>query len=422
MVEELDSPDDSFYGFIARSPLFRAGLVFNLFCFIGVVFAMLFLLSEGTLLDTIYANDFRVFYEAGQAFLNSPDSIYSVSPNGLPFRYLPSFAAFFAVFSLIPFFPLYLANITFMFTVNLGIVFVVYHICREKGILESTKNFEKTLTILVITPPHIVNLDLGQITQFAILLVLISLYLLHSSSKMPYRFFLVGLALGCAVILKPFFIVVLPFIIPIYTGGKFGIRASPKEVFGSVLGFWATMAPNGFYFLAYPSTLLEFIQVNFVDVLSSAHSTSLTRMFQALLPSIDSNLVQIVVMGSVGGLIFLWSYIRFLRSSEKNYTHHFAEMIFLVVLIYPDSWFLFIAVLYAFLVPSMLDLYSNIPESETRCLDVLWSGSNNLLAFFSIGIAVHYLVLGFDPIIPIWLLVMYFLHQMNLDKYISKGN
>jgi hypothetical protein len=181
------------------------------------------------------------------------------------------------------------------------------------------------------------------------------------------------------------------------------------------------MAPNGIYFLLYPSTFGEFIHVNFVAVLSSAHSTSLTRLAQALLPAIDSQLVQIVVMASVGGLIFLNSYIRFLRSSEKQYIHHFAEMIFLIVLIYPDSWFLFIAVLYAFLVPSMLDLYRRVPADETRNLDILWSGSNNLLAFFSIGIVIHYLILGFDPTIPIWLLILYILHQMTLARF-GKSN
>jgi len=120
-------------------------------------------------------------------------------------------------------------------------------------------------------------------------------------------------------------------------------------------------------------------------------------------------------MAIIGGYIFLRSYIEFVKtpSHQKNYTRHFTDMMFLVLLVYPDSWFLFLAVLYAFLAPSMLELYKMEEERKkhTRMLNLLWSGSNNILAFFSLGIVIHYLILGLDPINPIWIAILYVLFQ-----------
>ncbi|MFW9807543.1 MAG: hypothetical protein ACFFFK_12515, partial [Candidatus Thorarchaeota archaeon] len=86
---------------------------------------------------------------------------------------------------------------------------------------------------------------------------------------------------------------------------------------------------------------------------------------------------------------------------------------------YPDSWFLFLAVWYAFLAPSMLELYTL--HDDNRTMDNLWTGSNNLLGFFTIGILLHYLLLGFDPIIPIWLVILYILyHRVSNSAYSNR--
>jgi len=416
MVNELNSSNTTFLEYFRKSRLLKVGLIFNIIYYVSILLGYAFFFLNGTLSDTTYTLDFQVFYEAGRMFQISPGDIYSVIPNGLPFRYLPSFAAFMALIVIVPLPSLYVINISIMMIINFGIVYLAYQVSLQVGVTSSTKNFEKTLLFVFIAPQHIINIMFGQITQLAILLVLITLFLLQNTSKDSFtRLILVGLLIGIATTLKPFFFVFIPFLIPVTLLGKYRISASLRHLSGVMLGFVLSMLPNIIYFIEFPSAINGFFEVNFTETLSRHHSTSITRLIVNLLPIFNRFVMEIAIILILGGFIFLRSYLRFIRTPEvqKNYLHHFADMAFLILLVYPDSWFLFLAVLYAFLAPSMLQLYnsSRIPDEETRTLDLLWSGANNLLAFFTFGILLHYLVLGFDPINPIWLLILYIMYH-----------
>ena len=420
MVIELDTSFGTFWQYLKQSRMLKAGLAFNLLYYFCVILGFVFYYLQGTLSETIYTLDFQVFYEAGQVFLNSPSEVYSVNPNGLPYRYLPSFAAFLSPFTKIPLIILYFINISFMMIMNVGIVFLVYLVSLQMGVNTSTKNFEKTLLIVFITPQHIINIILGQITQIAILLVLIALLILQSNSNDSFPWFIcIGLLIGIASTLKPFFLILVPFLIPITLQSRFHIHVKFRQIAGVISGFILSMIPNIVFFVLYPAAINQFIQVN-IEGLSNHHSTSITRLISTLLTGVGIYGVELAIMLMLGCGLFLISYVRYVKAPEtqKNYIHHFSEMMFLVLLVYPDSWFLFLGVWYAFLAPSMIYLYSNqnLTEKEMHTLDILWSGSNNLLAFFSLGIIVHYLVLGFDPINPIWLLILYLLHHWFLVK------
>ena len=396
--------------------MLKVGLIFNVIYYVGILSGYAYFFLQGTLTETIYTLDFQVFYEAGQMFHSSPGNIYSVMPNGLPFRYLPSFAAFMALLIVVPLPLLYMINISLMMIMNFGIVYLAYQVSLQVGVTSSTKNFEKTLLFVFIAPQHIINIMFGQITQLAILLALIALFLLQKTSKDSFiRFILVGLLVGIASILKPIFLIFLPFLIPITLLDQNRISVSLRHLFGVASGVFLSMLPNIVYFIAFPSAINGFLQVNFGETLSYHHSTSITRLLVNLLPFFDSTVLQAIIILILGGFIFLRSYLRFIRTPEvqKNYLHHFADMMFLILLVYPDSWFLFLAIWYAFLAPSMLELYnsSSILGKEIRFLDILWSGANNLLAFFFFGIILYYLVLGFDPINPIWIVILYILYH-----------
>lgn len=416
LVTDSNQSSETFGEYFNKSKLLKMASLFNLIYFFGVLISFVILCLQGTVFDTVFTVDFRVFYEAGQTYVNSPGGIYAVNPYGLPFRYLPSFAAYMGVFSFIPLVPLYIINISLMMICNVGIVYFVYQICIQNGVSGSTKNFEKTLAFVFIAPQHIVNIMFGQITQFAILFMLVALYLLQSKDHNDIKFyFVVGLLIGSASTVKPFFLVFLPFLVPISIVGKFRITIPLRHFVGVSLGFLITMVPNIVYFIIFPEAVGEFIQINLMENLTGQHSTSLTYLIIAFAQISDRALIQIGVIFVIGGIIFFKSYLRFLRTppTQKSYLHHFTDMTFLILLVYPDSWFLFLAVWYAFMAPSMLNLYNShaISEEEIKKLDILWSGSNNLLAFFSIGILLHYLLLGFDPLIPIWLLILYLLYQ-----------
>ena len=236
---------ETFWNYVKSSRLLKFGLAFSLFSYIAVVIVFVYYLAQGTVFDTIFTMDFQVFYESGIVFRSSPGDIYAVAPNQLPYRYLPVFAAVMAVISLVPLVPLYLFNITLMIVTNFGIVFMIFSICQQLGIATSTKNFERTLTILFITPPHIINLVLGQITHLAIFLVLLALYLLQiDNSGSVRRYFLVGTLIGIATILKPFFFVMYSFLIPITFTERFSLNIPLRPVFGTSLGFMLTFNPS----------------------------------------------------------------------------------------------------------------------------------------------------------------------------------
>jgi len=424
-LKKLRSSFKSFWTYLRGSRLLTFGLAFSLVYYLAIVILFLFYLTQGILDETIFTIDFQVFYESGIMFRNSPGDIYVVAPNSLPFRYLPSFAAIMAIFSFVPLIPLYIFNISFMMVINFGIVFLVFSTSQQLGATTSTKNFEKTLTILFITPPHIINIVLGQITHLAIFLVLVALYLLQDNELQSVRrFILIGTLISIAAILKPFFIVLYSFLIPISFTDRFSLNIPLRPFIGVTLGFLITMLPNLLYFTVYPRAFNEFMHVNFSGGLPYQHSTSITQLIIDVLDLGDNNVIVLTIMLIIGAFIFLRSYIRFVRtpSSEKNHLHHFTDMIFLFLLVYTDSWFLFLAVLYAFLAPSMLQLYSKCEAigNETRYLDLLWSGSNNILAFFSVGIILDFLVLGVDLINPIWIAILYLLYQREFCK--NPGN
>lgn len=412
----------SFREYFKKSKLLQFGFVFNLISLTSVASVFIYLTLIGSVDTTVYSMDFQVFYESGQAFLSSPDSIYTVNPNGLPYRYLPIFAAVMSVFVGVPLSILYLLNITMMTVLHLCTVYLVFRVSFEIGVTTATKNFEKTLTIVAITPPHVVNLILGQISQLVILLLLVALFILLHSPKESYApFLLVGILIGIASTLKPFCLVFIPFLIPLTIIGRSNLSLPLKPFFGIFSGLFLSMSPNLLYFITYPSTINEFLQVNLAEGLATHHSTSITKLVMVLLPFVNSQLLMFSIIILLGGLIFLRSYITFVRDDgeRKNYTHYFTEVMFFLLLAYPDSWFLFIAFLYAFLAPSMLRLYRF--DGAFRYLDVLWDGANNLMAFFSLGIVIHYLFLGFDPINPIWIATLYVLYH-RLYRNSTKSN
>jgi hypothetical protein len=402
--------------YFRHSRLLKVGLAFNLIYYSGVIVGFVFLLLQGTYLDTVFSIDFRVFYEAGVEFLNSPADIYLVNQNGLPFRYFPSFAMFMALFVGAPMVSLYLANITLMMVCNVGIVYLAYQVSLQRGVTKATKNFEKTLLILFVAPQHIINIMFGQITQLAILFSLLALFFLQSSQKTWKCCILIGVLIGLATTLKPFFLLFFPFLFPLTMIGRFQFYFPVKQCTGALAGFFLAMVPNILYFSVYPAAFDDLIRVNLFEHLEGQHSTSLTKLIMAFVPLADPFILQIGIVIILGGFIFLRSYAKFVKtpSGKKNYLHHFADMTFLILLVYPDSWFLFLAVWYAFLAPSMLELYK--AHDDDRTMDLIWSGANNLLGFFTIGILVHYLLLGFDPIIPIWLFVLYILYHRVSDS------
>ncbi|NWF96161.1 MAG: hypothetical protein HXY34_08455 [Candidatus Thorarchaeota archaeon] len=408
-----------FWVYFRSSRLLKAALVFNVAYYVAVVLLFLFHLGTGGIESTILMLDFQVFYAAGQMIRVSPADLYTVSPNGLPYRYFPLFGMIMSLFVSFPVEVLYILDISLMMVCNCGTVYMAFHVCLTYGVSVETKNFEKSLTVLSIAPPHIVNLVLGQISQLVVLMALVVLFLLRTMKTdrlLPH--FWVGLLVGLVSSMKPFMLLLVPFLIPLSHPVRSTLRRQLVPLAGTTAGLSTALAPSVLFFLMWPTSVTDFLEVNFVHYLDGHHSTSITSLVIHLLPQLAEAYPRFLLSLALGVLIFAKSFSRFIMTpaGEKDYLSHFSDMMFLVLLVYSDSWFLFLAIWYSFLAPSMLLLYQRCVflSDATKRLDLLWSGANNLLAFFSIGVVLHYLILGFDPVIPVWLTILYLLYQSLL--------
>lgn len=427
MNDEMGGPplkDIPFVRYFRESKLLHAGLFFNLIWYASTVGAYAYLYSFGLLTGTIFSVDFGVFARASELVWTSPDQLYVFDINGLPYRYFPSFAFIMTWTHLIPLPIAYVFQVSLMFVANFLNLFLTYRLCQLYGLSGITKNLEKTLLFTFIAPQHFVNMILGQVSQLFILAVLLSLLALEHSRQAVGRtpqvkqYFVAGCLIGLAANVKPFALIFAPFLMPArYTrDSRLRIKVELEKTLAAALGLVLTLLPNIIFFWAYPGTASGFLNSIMVTTLG-AHSTSITRLAIVFFPILNDATARIVLMAALVLPLFLLSYERYLRASdgETRHVYFFSEMLFLLLIVYPDSWFLFLAIWYAILGPSLLVLYNTRKESaDVILVDRTWTIANSLLGYFAVGVVFHYLVLGFDPVIPPLLVAAFYFYERAL--------
>ena len=183
-----------------------------------------------------------------------------------------------------------------------------------------------------------------------------------------------------------------------------------------------TLTPNIAFFLKYPGTLSGFFNATVTNALDFHESTSITRLFVDFVPILNTTFFRVLLMAGIALPIFLIGYVRYMRSNRGGAfrVHFYGEMLFLVLIVYLDSWFLFLAIWYTVLGPSLLMLYETERKPNTTVwIDRTWTTANSILGFFAVGIVLHYLVFGFDPFIPPLLLVAYYCYERALGSRLN---
>ncbi|NHJ15292.1 MAG: hypothetical protein EAX95_16545, partial [Candidatus Thorarchaeota archaeon] len=156
MIDQSEvEPEVRFLAYFRSSRLLKVGLVFNISYYLIVVLVFLILSWSDQLENTVYYFDWNVFYEAGQILHVSPEDLYTVNPNGLPYRYFPAFAMIMSVLTWIPLEVSYFLNISLMMVMNWATLWMAYQVCISSGVSIRTRNFEKTLFFIYIAPQHI---------------------------------------------------------------------------------------------------------------------------------------------------------------------------------------------------------------------------------------------------------------------------
>ncbi|MBD3353825.1 MAG: DUF2029 domain-containing protein [Candidatus Lokiarchaeota archaeon] len=423
-----------FITYIQSSTLMKLGILFNLIWITFTLFAFFYVLAFDNLSNTVFTEDFEVFYTAGMLIRTNIDELYMSSLYNLPYRYLPTFAYFYILVSYIPFNFAYLANVAFMFAINFLSTFMIYELCMRFYLMpKDPKLTRKLIFLFFMAPVQVVNYILGQISPLFIFFLLFSLILIENSEKKVYNIphcdLYGGILLGLAITLKPFAILVVPFLLVFKGSTKENINSlirnlDFKRTLNRFFGIIIILIPNLFIFLRDQKLLQEFIDINFHETLQNHHSTSLTRLIIDVLNSFRSEVNQVLIFIVIICITFFISFTRFLMNPDRanRMAYYFQEAMLLMMLSYMDSWFLYSVIWLSVLIPVLMDFeytYEEAGGRKIKMVTALRRIGRLLNIYFAIPVILYYFVLGFDPLSPVFLLLFYVLYQYMIFKKLS---
>ncbi|MFX1504232.1 MAG: glycosyltransferase family 87 protein, partial [Promethearchaeota archaeon] len=152
--------------------IFRYALILHCFYFIlSIILFFVFFLEK---------NDFIIFYNVGNIFLNDIENLYNQTYYLWDFRYFPLSALFFIPFSLLNFESAFVIFNLFNVFLNILICNFLYKII----ILVKNEDHEKDdkrvilyMCIYLMGLPHVLNYIYGQINLYITFFILLSLYI-----------------------------------------------------------------------------------------------------------------------------------------------------------------------------------------------------------------------------------------------------
>ncbi len=310
-----------------------------------IIHSLYFLLSIILTLNFFrYRTDFRVYYMAGEAFLNDINNLYTLDFT-CPFRYLPISAIFFVPFYLMGFDLGFIIFNLFNLILNVFICLLIYKIAilvSKEDHENKDKNVIYFICIYLMGIPHIYNYILGQVNLYVTFLLLISLYLFLTHEKLKWNL-LSSFILGISFIIKPTAFLLIPFLIIFQV--NFKEKKIKFEISRSLIRIIGVLGPSIFnliFFFLYPSLWEGFLVTNFTGenpiALSFSFSISqlITNFF--IFNSIAFNQIFILVgvIGIIGGFGFLIFIFR--RLNDNSIIYSYLIGITIMLLAYFDSW------------------------------------------------------------------------------------
>ncbi|MFX0023369.1 MAG: glycosyltransferase 87 family protein [Candidatus Hermodarchaeota archaeon] len=323
-------------------------------------------------------NDYLSFYYAGLNVIQDLPNLYNSSLSPFPFRYLPLSAYFFTPFSFLGLRLGYFFFQLFNFLLNILIIYLIYKIIQIYKTSSNTSNFNYKLNkfrdlfdnaenesilhqsaVFLIMLAQFMNYFLGQVNIIVTVFILSSLYCFLKNDK-KYDF-LGGFLIGFGIQLKPVLIFILPFLIYLNYNKEtkkfsFKIKNTLIRLMGSII----LVIISGSYFLIFPETLKDFIDVNLVrgftviinGGLEINPSFSLTRVVIIIsnLFNLDINgfLVLIIITILILGPI----YFLYIRNSNQpsSLIDGYLIGILVMMIVYFDTWPHHLIVLVPFLI------------------------------------------------------------------------
>ena len=152
--------------------IFRLAVFLHLFYFfLSIILFFLFYKEK---------NDFIIFYNVGDIFLNDIENLYNQAYYLWDFRYFPLSALFFIPFSILSFEVAFVVFNIFNLLLNILISVILYKVImlvRYKDHEDDDKRVILYICIYLMGLPHVLNYVYGQINLFITLFMLVALYM-----------------------------------------------------------------------------------------------------------------------------------------------------------------------------------------------------------------------------------------------------
>ncbi len=317
--------------------IFRYAIILNIFYFLLSIILFFAFFQE--------KNDFIIFYNVGNIFINDIENLYNQTYYLWDFRYLPLSALFFIPFSILNF---QVAFVIFNFCnliLNFLICIILYKIImliRNEDHEKDDKRIILYISIYLMGLPHVLNYIYGQINLYIIFFILLSLYIFLKYDEFKWQ--LIGsILLGISIIIKPTAFFLIPFLIIL----NFDLERKKLSFnfFKSAIRIIGVIIPvllNFIVFLLYPTIWEGFLDTNFTgsNPIALNFSFSITKLITnfCYFYNIPFNQIFVLlgVIGILGGLGFIIFIIK--RFEKDSIIYGYAFGIIIMLLVYFDSW------------------------------------------------------------------------------------
>jgi len=388
---------------IKQSKALKLSIVLNIIYVIGTIIG--FLVSDFFL----FAHDFLIFDQSSEILMNNPielytSDLYSTDVLDNPFRYFPLFSLLNIPMSMIPFEIAFILHTFLMTSIHVASFYLILILCKKFYHLEVASWRETQFFVLALAAPlQVPNLVFGQISEIYIFLVLLSLVFLENAKTQRYKIqnnlFFAGLMIGLSIIYKPFSILLIPFLIPVFIDfKKKSFKIEFKSTLNSLVGLILPILPNLYYWIKYPNFIRDFFGVNASAQIFDYPSTSITRIITSLVKVAGSAFPEFWFMIGFVLVLYIALYFTYITQSpqSRNFSIYFGFAFLILMITYPDSWFLYFLIWYMVSVSGVLK-YRYILQQTENGLDKkhLWLSnlaiyviSNYGIIYFAIGIVI----------------------------------
>jgi len=317
--------------------IFRYALILHSFYFILSIILFFAFYQE--------KNDFIIFYNVGNIFINDIENLYNQTYYLWDFRYFPLSALFFIPFSILNFQVAYvifnICNLILNFLICI-ILFKIIMLIRNEDHEKDDKRVILYISIYLMGLPHVLNYIYGQINLYITFFILLSLYIFLKYDEFKWQ--LIGsIFLGISIIIKPTAFFLIPFLIIFnFDFEKKKLRFDFFKSAIRIIGVIIPVSSNFILFLLYPAIWEGFLDTNFTgsNPIALNFSYSITKLITnfCYFYNIPFNQIFVLfgVIGLVGGLGFIVFIINRLEKDSIIYGYSFGILIMLLA--YFDSW------------------------------------------------------------------------------------